>query len=543
MKSNNQLKNPLVWIPLVIALAFAGGMWTGSVLFPRQPRWSGQEKLATILKIIDSQYVDTVNVDSILELAIPDLLTHLDPHSVYIPASELQAVNDELGGSFSGIGVSFSILNDTVTVLEVIPGGPSEKVGLLAGDRIVTVDDSVAAGRGWNNERVMSTLRGPKDTKVKLGIMRSSSPGRTFEYEVTRGDIPVTSVDASYMLDDVTGYVKVNKFGTNTYSEFLQAIVELKNEGASRYVVDLRGNGGGLMQTAILMANEFLPRNSLIVSTRGRNPLNDEITVSDGTGSFKTDAVCVLIDEYSASASEIFAGAIQDNDRGKVIGRRSFGKGLVQNQTTLPDSSALRLTVARYYTPSGRCIQKTYKPGQLDDYNHEILERYARGEAYSADSVKLDKSLLFKTVGGRTVYGGGGIMPDIFVPNDTSGVTSWYLSVANAGLLHRFAFDYTDRNRSRLSAKENLDDLLAELPADDYLLQEFVNYASANKVPARWYYINISRDLIVNQLKAFIVRDLLTMTDFYRVWNTDDPVISRAVAEFDTPLSAPDRVN
>ena len=536
--SNPRLKNPLVWIPLIIAAAFAAGMWTGSYLFPRQHRWDGQEKLATVLKLIDNQYVDTVDIDSILEQSIPDILSHLDPHSVYIPASELQAINDELSGSFSGIGISFSILNDTVTVLEVIPGGPSEKVGLLAGDRIITVDDSVAAGRGWNNERVMTTLRGSKGSSVKLGIQRSTSPGKTFEYTVTRGDIPVTSVDASYMLDDVTGYIKVNKFATQTYSEFLQAMVSLKSQGATRYVIDLRGNGGGLMHTAILMANEFLPRQSLIVSTKYRNPASNESTISDGNGSFQDAGVAVLIDELSASASEIFAGAIQDNDRGNVIGRRSFGKGLVQNQTTLPDSSAIRLTVARYYTPSGRCIQKNYSSGKIDDYNNEIIERYARGEAYSADSIKLDKSLVFKTIGGRTVYGGGGIMPDIFVPNDTADITSWYLSVANAGLLQRFAFDFTDRNRASLSKFDNLDDVLAQLPADDFLLQEFVNYASDNKIPARWYYINISRDLIVRQLKSIIVRDLLSTSDSFRVWNVGDPVIRRALKEFENQQSS-----
>ena len=536
--SNPRLKNPLVWIPLIIAAAFAAGMWTGSYLFPRQHRWDGQEKLATVLKLIDNQYVDTVDIDSILEQSIPDILSHLDPHSVYIPASELQAINDELSGSFSGIGISFSILNDTVTVLEVIPGGPSEKVGLLAGDRIITVDDSVAAGRGWNNERVMTTLRGSKGSSVKLGIQRSTSPGKTFEYTVTRGDIPVTSVDASYMLDDVTGYIKVNRFATQTYSEFLQAMVSLKSQGATRYVIDLRGNGGGLMHTAILMANEFLPRQSLIVSTKYRNPASNESTISDGNGSFQDAGVAVLIDELSASASEIFAGAIQDNDRGNVIGRRSFGKGLVQNQTTLPDSSAIRLTVARYYTPSGRCIQKNYSSGKIDDYNNEIIERYARGEAYSADSIKLDKSLVFKTIGGRTVYGGGGIMPDIFVPNDTADITSWYLSVANAGLLQRFAFDFTDRNRASLSKFDNLDDVLAQLPADDFLLQEFVNYASDNKIPARWYYINISRDLIVRQLKSIIVRDLLSTSDSFRVWNVGDPVIRRALKEFENQQSS-----
>ncbi len=527
---SRRLKNPLVWIPLVIALSFIGGMWVGSALFTRSVKWSGHDKIEAIMQLIESQYVDEIDIDSLLEVSIPEILAHLDPHSVYIPKSELQAVNDELGGSFSGIGVSFSIMNDTVTVLEVISGGPSEKVGLSAGDRIVTVNDSSAIG--WTNELVMRNLRGAKGTVVKLGIMRPGVPGQTFNYEVERGDIPVTSVDAAYMADEITGYIKVNKFGQNTYSEFLQSLVELRDAGAKQYIVDLRGNGGGFMQTAILMANEFLPAHRLIVSTKGRNELLDEHSFSDGSGAFRDFPVTVLIDEYSASASEIFAGAIQDNDRGTVIGRRSFGKGLVQNQTMLPDSSAVRLTVQRYYTPSGRCIQKTYKPGQLDDYNSEILERYARGETFSADSMKIDKSLVFKTINGRTVYGGGGIIPDVFVPNDTSAVTSWYLNVANSGLLRRFAFKYTDENRRELTRHGSLEELLAALPDDDLLLQEFVNYAAQNDVAPRWYYINISRDLLVNQLKAFIVRDLLDMTDFYRVWNIDDPVIDRALREF-----------
>lgn len=526
---NPRLKNPRVWIPIVIAVSFAAGMWTGSAIFTRTKRWNGQEKLASIMRLIESQYVDDVDIDSLLEASIPDILAHLDPHSVYIPKSELQAVNDELEGSFSGIGVTFSIMNDTVTVLEVISGGPSEKAGLLPGDLIVAVNDSSTIG--WNNETVMRNLRGDKDTVVKLGIRRTSAPGKTFDYEVTRGDIPVHSIDAAYMADAVTGYIKVNKFGSTTYSEFLQAILELTSEGARNYIVDLRGNGGGYMQPAILMANEFLPAQRLIVSTKGRNKALDEHAFSDGSGSLQDAGLTVLLDEYSASASEIFAGAIQDNDRGMVIGRRSFGKGLVQNQTVLPDSSAIRLTVQRYYTPSGRCIQKTYKPGDVDGYNNEILERYARGEAYSADSIKLDKTLIFQTISGRTVYGGGGIMPDVFVPNDTSAITSWYLNVANSGLLRRFAFKYADENRAELSRYDNLDDMLDALPADDLLLQEFVNYAADNNVAPRWYYINISRDLLVNQLKAFIVRDLLDMTDFYRIWNIGDPVIERALQE------------
>lgn len=527
--SNPQLRNPKVWIPLIIAVTFGAGMWTGSVLFTHRATWNQTSKLNTIIQLINDQYVDKVNIDSLLEQTYPELLAHLDPHSVYIPKSELQSVNDELDGSFSGIGISFSIMSDTIRVLEVISGGPAEKVGLQAGDRIVTVNDSSAIG--WNNEKVMRNLRGEKDSEVKLGIRRNSAKEETLEYVVTRGDIPVNSLDAAYMLDDKTGYVKVNKFGANTYDEFLQAMVQLRGRGAQRYVIDLRGNGGGYMQPAIMMANEFLPAGRMIVSTKGRNPSMDEHVGSDGLGTFQDAELSVLIDEYSASASEIFAGAIQDNDRGTVVGRRSFGKGLVQNQTTLPDSSAIRLTVARYYTPSGRCIQKTYKNG-IEDYNNDILDRYARGEFFSADSIKLDKNLVFETVGGRKVYGGGGIMPDVFVPNDTTGVTSWYLTVANAGLIHKFAYEFTDLNRAELSKHTDLKSLAAALPDDEYLLQAFVNFTAENDVPTRWYYINISRDLLVNQLKAFIVRDLLSMSESYEIYNRKDPVIDEALKGF-----------
>lgn len=535
---NNKLKNAAVWIPLIIAVAFAGGFWTGGRLMNNGSSGSTAEKLNTILQLIDAEYVDAVDLDSLLEVSIPDILAHLDPHSTYIPASDLQNVNDELGGSFSGIGISFSLMNDTITVLEVISGGPSEKVGLLPGDRIVTINDSVAVGKMWNNEKVMATLRGEKGTSVKLGIRRNSSP-KMLEFTVVRGDIPVTSVDAAYIISPGVGYLRINKFGSNTFSEFLQSMVKLTADGARKFVIDLRGNGGGFMETAILMANEFLPEGSGIVSTRGRLGNNNTSIGADGSGTFGDADIAVLIDEFSASASEIFAGAMQDNDRGLVIGRRSFGKGLVQNQTVLPDSSAVRLTVARYYTPSGRCIQKTYTPGDLNSYNNEILERYTNGETYSADSAKINKNLLFKTLSGRNVYGGGGIMPDIFVANDTSDVTSYYLNVANAGLLQRYAFEYADAHRSSLSKAEDVSSLLAMLPDDDSLLEDFVNFASANNHPARWYYINISRNLIVNQLKAIIARDLLSTSAFYEIYNETDPTVKRAVRELSAGNARP----
>lgn len=519
-----------IWAPLALAIVFIGGMWTGRALFSSQsPHLRATEKLEQMLGVIDAEYVDKVNLDSLLEVSLPDILAHLDPHTIYIPKKDLQAVNDELGGSFSGIGISFSLLNDTITVLEIISGGPSEKVGLMAGDRIITINDSTATGKSWNNEKVMTSLRGPKGSKVKLGIKRSSSSA-PLTFTVTRGDIPVTSIDASYMIAPQTGYIRVNKFGQNTFSEFFQSMSDLVDAEAKKVIIDLRGNGGGFMEPAILMANEFLERGQTIVSTRGRIPGNDITSYADGSGTFKEMDVAVLLDEFSASASEIFAGAIQDNDRGIIIGRRSFGKGLVQNQIELSDSSALRLTVARYYTPSGRCIQKPYS-GDSQAYSNDLLNRFNHGEAYSADSIKLDKTLVFETISGRKVYGGGGIMPDIFVPNDTSGITSWYLQASNAGLLNRFAFEFTDLNRQALRSTKTVRELLSKLPSDDALLESFVEFAGRNKVPARWYYINISRDLIVNQLKALIARDVIGQSAFYEIFNTDDKTILRAISQ------------
>lgn len=522
------------WLPLIIAVVFVAGMWVGPVFFGSKSNGPSTDKLETILSVIRDSYVDEVDVDSLLEETYPELLAHLDPHSVYIPKSELQSQNDELRGAFSGIGISFSLLNDTITVLEVISGGPSEKVGLLAGDRIVTINDSVAAGKKWTNERVMTSLRGDKGTSVKLGIKRNNSP-KLLTFNVVRGDIPVASVDASYIASPGVGYLRINKFGATTYDEFLQSITELREKGAQKYIIDLRGNTGGFMEPAVLMANEFLSPGSTIVSMRGRVTSNDNTIYADGTGAFMEEDLVVLMDEYSASASEIFAGAIQDNDRGCIIGRRSFGKGLVQNQIELPDSSAIRLTVARYYTPSGRCIQKSYTPGDNDSYANELLDRMSHGELYNADSIRADRSLIFKTVGGRTVFGGGGIIPDVFVANDSTGINSYYISVANAGLLQRFAFNYVDRNRTKLSMAHTTSQLLKLLPSDAVLLDDFTRFAESNGIPPRPYYINLSAATIVSQLKALIARDVLSQGAFYEIFNATDPTVMRAIMELNSP--------
>lgn len=527
MKKENKIK---VWLPLIIAGCLAAGIWIGLYVNRTYRLSEGEKKMSDILEMIHDEYVDEVDVDSLIEQTLPDLLKNLDPHTVYIPASELKEVNSELDGSFSGIGISFTMFTDTITVNEVIPGGPSEKVGIMPGDRIVTINDSMVAGHNIPSTDIMKMLRGEKGTQVKLGIKRANSKKRLM-FDVVRGEIPVNSVLASYMIADSIGYIKVSKFGRTTYNEFFTSLVQLASQGAKGYIVDLRGNGGGIMEAAILMANEFLPANAPIVYTRGRNSDDDSAVFADGNGSFPQAELSVLLDEYSASASEIFAGAMQDNDRALIIGRRSFGKGLVQRQTTLPDSSAIRLTVSRYYTPSGRCIQKEYAKGKINQYEHEILDRYDRGEFYDSDSIRQNLDLEYTTAGGRKVYGGGGIMPDVFVPNDTSGITSYYINVFNAGLPQKYAFDYSDRNRERLSRYSDVKTLLRQLPPDEEILQSFVSYASARGVPARWYYINISSKLIVNYLKALIVNDILGSGYSYQVTNIQDNTVLQALSE------------
>lgn len=520
-----------VWLPLIIAASISLGLWFGSYLHGSRNAqdYGSYSKLQTIIQHIQNNYVDSISIDSLLEKTLPDLMAQLDPHSTYIPAKDLEMYNEDIKGSFSGIGIRFNLLTDTITVDEVISGGPSEKVGILAGDRIITIDDSIAAGNNWTQERILTTLRGPRETTVKLGIKRDNSP-QLLEFIVTRDDIPINSVDAAYMAADGIGYIKVSKFAEDTYSEFLTSLARLRHEGAGKFIIDLRGNGGGLMSAAVTMANEFLKPGSGIVSMKGRRPEYNQSIPADGLGAFQNDDIVVLIDEISASASEIFAGAIQDNDRGQIIGRRSFGKGLVQNQIPLPDNSALRLTVARYYTPSGRCIQKSYTPGNMNSYLDELSERYRHGEGFSADSMRIDKSQIFHTVGGREVYGGGGIVPDIYVANDTLGISDYYINVFNAGMFQKFSFAYADAHRKTLSHATTPDELIRQLPSDDELLSEFVSYCSTvGKIPPRWYYINQSRDLIVSILKSLIVRDVLGLSSYYEVINQTDSTVLKAI--------------
>ena len=525
MKNNSN--KSLIWIPLVIAISVVMGILIGNRFSNPKTTSVYDRKLNTILNMVADNYVDTITVNDLVEKSIPEILSNLDPHTTYFTASELKVANEELEGSFCGIGISFQLINDTVVVVEVIPGGPSEKVGILAGDRIVTVNDTSFVGGKVNINSVRSKLRGERDSVVKLGIKRTHT-SKLLSFKVTRGDIPVKSVDATYMIEKGTGYIKVNQFGRTTYDEFLTALNTLKEEGANRFIIDLRGNGGGYMEMAVLMVNEFLPNNKLIVYTHGREKRDDSQIWSDGNGSFPNNELIVLIDEFSASASEIFAGAIQDNDRGLIVGCRSFGKGLVQRQILLPDSSAIRMTIARYYTPAGRCIQKDYTQGARG-YEQELLNRYSNGELYNRDSIKVDESKIFTTAHGRKVYGGGGIIPDIFVPKDTVGMTSYFISVTNAGLLQQFAFRFADLNRKTLNKYTDYKQLLRKLPSDDALLNDFVHFASQRGVPARWYYINLSRKLILSELKALIARDIIGFDAFYPILNQTDNTVHTAL--------------
>lgn len=517
-----------VWLPVIIASSIALGIFISNIYISpkgKSRNVSSSNKITSILEVINRQYVDTVDMNKLIEETIPKIFGELDPHSVYIPAKDLQAVNEDLDGSFSGIGIEFNMLTDTIAVVNVIPGGPSEKAGLLPGDRILMINDTTYVGKE-NQMKIMKQLRGPKDSKVKLGVQRGSDP-ELITFDITRGDVPVNSIHAAFMVDKGIGYIKVTKFGRTTYQEFITAIAKLKQDGAQAFIVDLRGNTGGYMDAAINMINEFLAEGQLIVYTEGKAfPRND--VYSNGNGTCKEAPLVVLTDEWSGSASEIFSGAIQDNDRGMIVGRRTFGKGLVQSSVDLNDGSAIRLTIARYYTPSGRSIQKSYELGKGEEYEQDLINRFTHGEFDSADSIHVNDSLKYLTSIGRTVYGGGGIMPDFFIPRDTVGITSYYSTVMNNGLLFQFAFNYADKNRAKLASFANYKELHAYLKTQP-LLNEFTDYAAAKGVKKRPTLINISGPLMTNLIQAYIVRNLFDDSGFYPIILEDDPTIKKAV--------------
>lgn len=493
-------------------------------------------KVGDLLHIVDQMYVDSINVDEMVEKVMPQVLKELDPHSTYIPAKDLEETNAELKGSFSGIGVQFTIQSDTVHINSVIKGGPSEKVGLMAGDRIISVDDSAFVGKVVTNEETMRRLKGPKGTEVKLGIHRHGEK-KPLSFTIVRGDIPIKSVDAAYMITDKFGYVRINKFGETTYPELLIALAAFGQYNCQGIIVDLRGNTGGYMAAAIQMVNEFLPKNRLIVYTEGRNSPREEYR-SNGRGNVQGIPIVVLVDEISASASEIFAGAIQDNDRGTIIGRRSFGKGLVQQPFEFRDGSAMRLTVARYYTPAGRCIQKPYVKGKEMEYDMDLLTRYEHGEFFSQDSIHQDESSVYRTSIGRPVYGGGGIMPDIFVPQDTSDYTSYYKMAAMQGLLVKFAFDYTDNNRPRLKEYTDTESLEKYIKRQG-ILEQFARYADERGLKRRNNMLYRSRALFEEALYGNIIYNMLGMEPYLKYLNATDPAVLRAVEVLEREESVP----
>ena len=532
----NQENKRSRYIPIIIAVSIIAGILIGTFYanrFSQQDHGMGigiipstSNKLNGLLHIIDNQYVDTVNISDLIEDAMPKILGELDPHSAYIPAKDLQAVNDDLRGSFSGIGIQFTIQQDTIHISDVIAGGPSEKVGLMPGDRIVEIDDSAFVGKIVTNNESMKRLKGPKGSEVKLGIWRQGEK-EILHFTIIRGDIPNRSVKASYMIDEKFGYINIEKFSESTYPEMLIALAKLHQEECQGVIIDLRGNTGGYMGPAIQMVNEFLPKGQLIVYTEGRKAPRENYP-SNGTGSSQQLPIVVLIDEGSASASEIFSGAIQDNDRGTLIGRRSFGKGLVQQPIEFNDGSAIRLTIARYYTPSGRCIQKPYNKGFDEDYEMDILTRYEHGEFFSQDSIKQDKNQIHYTSLGRSVYGGGGIMPDIFVPQDTTGMTSYYRMAATRGLIAQFAFQYTDQNRQTLNKYENADDLLKYLKKQN-IIEKFARFAESKGLKRRNILMYKSKELFDRNLYGNIIYNMLNMEEYLKFLNQSDKTVQKAL--------------
>ncbi len=529
----NKLK---IWLPLLFAVLVALGIYIGmrmnepyrhaNSLFSFR---TGQfNKINDVINYINMEYVDTVNQKKLVESTIEDMLHQLDPHSAYIPADELQASNEPLEGNFDGIGIEFHLQNDTIMVVTAISGGPSDALGIQAGDRIVKVNGKNVANIHITSTQVMQALRGSGGTKVKVTISRY---GQLTDYMITRGKIPIYSVDVSYMLNPQTGYIKVSHFGEHTYEEYLEGFMKLKELGMKNLVLDLRGNPGGYLKTAIQLADEFLPDKKLIVYTEGRSRPKEKY-LATSRGYFEEGSLVVLIDEGSASASEIVSGAVQDWDRAILVGRRSFGKGLVQEQSEFPDGSAIRLTIARYFTPTGRCIQKPYEDN-YEQYENELLDRYKKGELISSDSIHFSDSLKFTTPGGHTVYGGGGIMPDVFVGLDTSGSSNYYSSISSKGLVNEFAYNYLDDNRKSFKKYKTFDEYNKSFSVNGQILNEFISYAEKKGVKPNAEEIATSSEIICTQLKALIARQIWKNDGFYAVIHSLDVTLKKAIELID----------
>lgn len=528
----------------IILLALVVGFVIGNYLAPqalgRRFFLSSGNKINVILDIIEEDYVDSVNMKDMVEDAIPKLIGELDPHSVYIPADKLQGANEELEGHYGGIGAGYVIQDDTIMVVNVVPGGPSEQAGIESGDRLITVEGlAYVAGGEVSSDSIIAALRGPVGTKIKLGIKKRLSD-TVAGYEIVRGEIPDNTVLTSYEVSKGIGLIKIRKFARTTYDEFIQAMAKLSAVGCSSFILDLRSNTGGILDIAVNIANDFLSKGQMIIYTEGRAFARSE-AIANGSGSFQENQLVVLMDEISASASEVMAGAIQDNDRGLIIGRRSYGKGLVQKPIKLSDGSALRLTIARYYTPSGRCIQRNYVLGKSGEYEQEWIDRFYHGEAFSRDSIRFDESLKYYTSVGRVVYGGGGIMPDIFVPRDTSGVTSYYMNLENYNIFYRYAFKYVDQRREMLKKYKNYESLYNYLSKEP-IVNDIVSFAGTHGIKPKLHLINISYNIIQNEAIAYIIGNVFGNEWLFPVVMKHDPVVLKAIETLKKGEATPEAI-
>jgi carboxyl-terminal processing protease len=535
LENNNKNSNP--FLPLFFALVLVLGIFIG-IRLNRNSQQSqllemfsnethAGNKLDELLDYVIREYVDTLDRDSLTDQTIETLVGNLDPHSAYIPASDLQATNEPLNGNFEGIGVEFNILRDTIYVVTAIPGGPSEKAGIKSGDKIIFVDGKKVAGIGITNDMVFKNLKGKGGTIVKIGVLRFGTNNIEY-FKITRGKIPIFSVDASYMMTNETGFIKISRFASTTYKEFSDALQKLQNHGMKKLILDLRGNPGGFLDAAIDISDEFLPKGKMIVYTQGKNRPRQN-SISSQKGQFEKQDLVILIDENSASASEIVAGAIQDNDRGIIIGRRSFGKGLVQEQSEFKDGSAIRLTIARYYTPAGRCIQKPYENGHIEDYYHDEMDRYDSGELVNADSVKLNKKLKYTTPAGKIVYGGGGIMPDYFIPIDTTKVSKYISELLYKNIINDFALEYVNKNRAKLKFS-TVEEFNVQFEVNNALINELKAYATKNNVKSSPNDLGKGFTLLSTHLKAYIAKDIFNQEAWFYIKNASDEACIKALA-------------
>lgn len=526
-----------IFLPIILSLVLVLGIWLGYFLNHRIRSGAsssthlptgGNDKIASLLNYIQYQYVDTIDKKDLVDKTIAALLQSLDPHSSYITASEFDVVNEPLEGNFEGIGVEFNIIKDTIRVINPIQGGPSERIGIKAGDKLVKVEGNNVAGINITNKEVFDKLRGKSGSIVHVSVLRAGIP-TLLEFNITRDAIPLYSVDVSYMIAPQIGYIKISKFAATTYQEYLKAFNQLSKQGMKKMILDLRGNPGGYLNAAVDISDEFLANGLQIVYTQGKTHPKKTYKATEH-GSFENSPLAILIDEGSASASEIVAGAVQDNDRGLIIGRRSFGKGLVQDQLQLPDGSAIRLTIARYYTPTGRCIQKPYSEDKEEYYNEEY-NRYEHGELLHADSVKLDKRQRFITPEGKTVYGGGGIMPDVFVPVDTAKTNAFLNKVFYAGIMNTFSFEYADKNRDRLKAYTSANQFISQFEVNKAILEEFYAYCSKQKMTLGHLSKENTSEALKPYLKAMIGRDVFDKEAYYPVMNKNDKCVLKAIEE------------